>query len=98
MRADCECPYCAAMQEICHDDGYGYEEDGIYQQECSDCGKKFAYTTRIHFYYEVAKADCLNGAEHKWKQTITVPREFTRMRCTDCGEERKPTEEEISLQ
>jgi len=30
------CPYCGAEQEICHDDGYGYEEDVLHQQECSE--------------------------------------------------------------
>jgi hypothetical protein len=23
---DIECPYCDAENEVCHDDGYGYEE------------------------------------------------------------------------
>ena len=49
--SDVECPYCGAEQEICHDDGYGYDEDGDYEQECGECGKTFAFTTSIHFYY-----------------------------------------------
>ena len=28
---DCECPYCGEDQEINHDDGYGYEENGVYE-------------------------------------------------------------------
>ena len=31
---DVDCPYCKAEQDINHDDGYGYEEDGMYEQEC----------------------------------------------------------------
>lgn len=96
MYYDIKCPYCGAKQEINHDDGYGYNEDEVYEQCCCICDKIFAYTTSIMFSYEARKADCLNGGNHKWKKTITVPRQYTKMRCEDCGEERKPTEEEMS--
>ena len=33
---DVECPYCYADQEINHDDGYGFDEDQLYEQECSE--------------------------------------------------------------
>lgn len=92
---DVECPYCGESQEINHDDGYGYDEDTLYNQECSNCDKTFVYTTYIMFYYESHKADCLNGEEHKYKPTMTVPRKYTMMRCTDCEEERKPTDSEM---
>lgn len=91
---DVECPYCGEDQEINHDDGYGYEEDEVYQQECRNCHKTFTFTTSISFYYEAAKADCLNGAEHKYEQTHTHPKKCTRMRCVDCDDERPPTEKE----
>jgi hypothetical protein len=93
--SDCECPYCGADVEICHDDGYGYKEDEIFQQECPKCEKNFAYTICFHIEHEASKADCLNGADHKWKPTRSWPKEFTRMQCNDCGEERKPTEQEM---
>ena len=44
---DVECPYCGKEQEICHDDGYGYDESEIYEQECDDCGRCYTYTTSI---------------------------------------------------
>lgn len=92
---DCECPYCGSEIEICHDDGYGYEEDHTYKQECYNCGKTFTYTTSISFSYDTAKADCLNeGGKHIWKPTRTFPRCATRMCCTTCDEMRDPTEEE----
>jgi len=50
--SDIECPYCGSSQEINHDDGYGYEEDEEFEQECSDCDKKFIFTTSISFNYE----------------------------------------------
>lgn len=84
---DVECPYCGADVEINHDDGYGYEEDLLHEQQCEDCGKMFAYFTVIHFSYTARKADCLNGAEHHYKRTTTYPPEFARLRCKDCGHE-----------
>lgn len=92
---DIKCPYCKAEQEICHDDGYGYEEDEVHQQECWACEKLFVYTTSISFYYQAYRADCLNGAEHKFRATTTYPIECTRMRCVDCDLERQPTEDEM---
>lgn len=92
--SDVNCPYCDAEQEINHDDGYGYEEDLIHNQECDNCDKTFTFTTSISYYYEAQKADCLNGSEHIYKPTITFPREFTEMRCIMCDDERNPTADE----
>lgn len=91
---DIKCPYCNYAQDIDHDDGYGYEEGELHKQECESCEKYFTFTTSIHYYYEANKADCLNGAEHKYKATRTYPIEWTRMECIDCGDERRPTEQE----
>ncbi len=88
MMYDVRCPYCRAENEICHDDGYGYEEDRQHQQECSRCEKTFVYTTYISFSYTAYQADCLNGAEHKFRETTTYPPEFARLQCIDCGEEK----------
>jgi ribosomal protein S27E len=95
---DVKCPYCGNEQYICHDDGQGYSEDEIHQQWCGNCEKYFVYTTYISFHYDVSKADCLNGNPHKYKPTITYPKEFTRMRCVDCGEERPMTDKEMNVE
>lgn len=97
MYSNVECPYCEKEQEINHDDGYGYEEDEVYQQQCDFCDKVFAYTTSIHFTHNANKADCLNEGEHEWKRIATTPIEYTTMGCTMCDERRKPTEDEWKL-
>lgn len=94
---DVKCPYCGEWQEINHDDGYGYQEDETYHQECSDCEKTFTFTTNISFSYEADKAACLNGGEHKYKSSFTYPREYTKMYCTMCDHRRKPTDAEMKL-
>lgn len=88
--SDVECPYCGKDQEINHDDGYGYEEGRTYEQQCADCEKYFAYTTSISFYYDATKADCLNGAEHRWNKPRMQwlderkNQELWSRRCKDC--------------
>ena len=62
--SDAECPYCGADVEICHDDGYGYDESRMYEQECGSCGKTFAFRTVISTDYYTEKAPCLNGGPH----------------------------------
>ena len=95
MNDDVICPYCNKAQEINHDDGHGYDEGCLHQQEC-ECGKIFTYTTSISFYYEAYKAECLNGGEHDYRPTNTYPPEFTKMRCTICEDERRCTAEEMA--
>ena len=84
----CTCPYCDSEVEICHDDGFGYAEDETHKYECPDCGKNFVFTTSIHFYHSADKAECLNGGEHDYKETMTVPRRYTKLRCTMCDDEK----------
>jgi hypothetical protein len=86
--ADTECPYCGADVEINHDDGYGYEEDRIHQQECRSCEKSFVFTTCISFDYSPKKADCLNGGEHTYQKTKTYPPRYAVMECSTCGDRR----------
>lgn len=88
------CPYCNSEQEIDHNDGYGYDEGELHNQECSDCGKSFAYETAIIFHYTTYPADCLNGGEHKYLPIPTIPKEFTKMRCSECGDIRSMTDDE----
>lgn len=94
---DIECPYCNHEQEVNHDDGHGYEEDKLHQQQCDSCDKYFTYTTHISYYYDAYTADCLNDSEHTFKATSTYPKECTRMECTQCGETRQPTEYEMKI-
>lgn len=91
---DVSCPYCGHSQNIDHDDGYGYEEDEIHNQECKKCNKTFAYFTNIIFSYDAFKADCLNGSPHQYQPNKCVPNCFTKMQCIVCGDERTPTDEE----
>jgi hypothetical protein len=92
---DINCPYCGASQEICHDDGYGYEEDSKHEQECGYCDRNFVYQTSISYFYEAEKADCLNGADHSYEPTTTFPVRYTRMMCVGCDKERRCTEQEL---
>ena len=96
MSHDIECPYCGAGQDICHDDGYGYDEDRRHEQQCRSCDKTFVFTTSVSFSYEAEKADCLNGAAHKLEMSSTYPRQYSEMQCKDCDFRRKPTAEEFA--
>jgi hypothetical protein len=91
---DLECPYCEKELEVCHDDGFGYEEGVKHQMECGHCDKQFVFETSISFYYEPEKADCLNGNEHNYEKTRTYPEEFSEMQCTMCDDKREMTEAE----
>ena len=86
----CECPYCEKEVKLNHDDGEGFEEDKVYNRQCSNCGKKFIYITRISFTHTGFKAPCLNGGEHKWAQVIGWPKEEfkNKYRCDYCDEQR----------
>lgn len=91
-----KCPYCDTEVEICHDDGYGYEESTIHHQECHNCNKVFVYETSIVIYHNLSKAPCLNEeTPHEFKRTITYPKTCSRMRCTVCEEERPCTKAEM---
>ena len=97
MTNDTECPYCGAGIEINHDDGAGYAEDEIHQQECHLCEKTFVFNTAISFSYWPVKADCLNGGEHDYHKTKTHPPEFASLRCSMCGDEQPLTAAVIKM-
>lgn len=86
---DIECPYCETEQDINHDDGYGYDENEVFEQECGSCGKTFVYTTHTSHSYDASKADCKNGGEHNLKKKHIFPEEFGVgvMLCADCGDD-----------
>ena len=101
-QADVECPYCDHWQDICHDDGYGYEQDETYHQECEECGKTFTFTTSVVYRHEARKANCLNGGDHRWRSHVGLTFYYPdAKRCTDCdleerGEYRKPVKDDKS--
>ena len=87
---DVECPYCEKPQDIDHDDGYGYGEDVVYEQQCSACEKTFVYCTSVSYYYDAKKADCLNGGEHDMKPVTHYPPHWPDwVRCADCDHNEK---------
>jgi len=86
MSKDLECPYCGNEQDVCHDDGFGYEEDKRHEDYCDSCGKHFVFNTSISFYYEAYKADCLNGEPHNLirKEHDCVDYILKSAECEDC--------------
>ena len=93
---DINCPYCDAELEINHDDWVWFEQDELHQQQCSECEKNFIFTTSIMYLYSSEKADCLNDIEHDYKLSKSYPKQFSKMRCTMCGYERRLTDNEMN--
>lgn len=85
---DIECPYCDILQDINHEDGYGYQEDELCQQTCISCDKTFGYTTGILYVYTPHLMPCANGGEHELRDMRGIPSEdFHGMkRCIHCNE------------
>ena len=54
---DIECPYCKEWQEICHDDGQGYEQDMVNRQMCNGCGNYFKFSANVQYYYTVKRIE-----------------------------------------
>jgi len=94
--SDIKCPYCGHDQDVCHDDGQGYEEDQTHEMCCYECERHFVFHTSISFHYTPKKADCLNGEDHTYEPTNTYPVECTKMACSQCDWRRKPTEAEMN--
>ena len=84
--SDIECPYCKAENNVCHDDGQGYEEDRRHEMECSHCGNGFVFMTSVLYLYTPYKADCLNGKDHNLKPSPSWPYP-DRVECVDCWEQ-----------
>lgn len=93
---DMDCPYCGADQEVCHDEGQGYEEGVKHEHTCQQCGKTFVFQTYISFDYEPSKADCLNGSPHQFKMSKTWPRQYSKMQCQHCDYKRQATSDELA--
>jgi Zn ribbon nucleic-acid-binding protein len=84
--SDVNCPYCSESQEINHDDGYGYEDGGVFEQNCVSCGKEFKFVTSISFTYET-----LCNGDHDLEQSPVArfPHLYSCTRC-DYFESRRP--------
>ena len=91
---DMECPYCGHEFDICTDDSFGCEPSVTYEQECPSCGKYFVFTMDWSPTYYPEKADCLNGEDHTWEASHTYPVDCVRMVCSQCDDDRDPTEDE----
>jgi hypothetical protein len=88
---DMDCPYCGNGVDNNTDQ---WEPEATHEMQCPHCEKYFVFTISYIPFYDVEKADCLNGSEHNHQPMTTYPVEFTEMRCTMCGDMRKPTAEE----
>ena len=84
MKHYVECPYCEAWNEICHDDGFFFEENTKHEMQCDHCEKYFVFETEITYNFSASRADCLNGAEHEWEIIECYP-EFMTKRYCECG-------------
>jgi hypothetical protein len=84
MRQDVECPYCETWNEICHDDGFGLDENTKHEMQCERCEKYFVFETEITYLFSASKAACLNGGDHEWMIIECYPEFMTRRYCP-CG-------------
>ena len=92
MSKDLECPYCGAGHNVEPED----RGDGTaHESQCDECEKNFVFHSHISFDYTPYKADCLNGGDHKWKQTF-AGHSVKIERCEDCQEERSIRDENKS--
>jgi len=92
---DVNCPYCNAEIEICHDDGFGYDEGILHEYECNACDNYFVFTTDIIIKHYAKKADCLNDGNHIYEETKTYPKRYSKLRCKTCGDEKPLPKERL---
>lgn len=95
MKNDVDCPYCESPQEIDTGDSSVYSEGDVHSQQCRNCEKYYVFATAIHVTYDAEKADCLNGSEHDFKETVTYPKRFRKMRCSTCDFEKNLSTERL---
>ena len=88
MSDEAMCPYCKTLQEINHDDGYGYSEDETSYQWCVECELEFAFTTSLSCSYTVECDGRKNP--HKWVEWFIEP---SMEECSACGKTRLKREQ-----
>lgn len=84
------CPYCD------HEESDSWEiesntSDEWVQVECGNCSKTFLMKRVVTVEYTTEKADCANGiVEHKWKNNVSAPREYSigKQTCEVCFSDR----------
>jgi transposase-like protein len=92
MKKDLTCPYCGHEFD---NTTLGLSATTKHQQVCPECKKTFVFRVGYEpYYYDIEPSDCLNGGKHTWVCDVVKPVKFTKMVCSDCGEERNLTEEE----
>jgi len=81
-----ECPYCEKYQDVCQDDGFGTDEDVLYEMTCAYCQKTFVFRVSWTPDFYSKKADCLNGSPHDYVRHKDYFGEYPdRKKCKDCG-------------
>ena len=80
------CPYCLnERQGDCEDIG---DQDKDIEEECSECGKTFIYTTDYDVTFCSRVVPCLNGAPHEWK--VFYEQDAHKVEtCRACGKEQR---------
>lgn len=92
---DIKCPYCGHEQDIDHDDGQGYAESELHEQECEKCEKSFGFYTTISFSYDPVKVPCFNDSDCEWVENrthkwVTDEKHTTIFYCcAHCGKEKR---------
>lgn len=94
MSEQIECPYCDAEID-CNDEDCN-ETSENYESECPKCGKSYTFTVDWSKNIYPAKADCLNDGKHDWKPNGCYPKQYSRMRCSMCNDQRDCTPDELS--
>lgn len=91
------CPYCDSEQS----DSWEIEpnkSDEWFQVECDNCSKIFLFERVVSVEYSTERADCANnlGVEHKWKNRVSAPREYSigKQQCQVCFSDREISAEE----
>ena len=88
------CPYCGHDQEAYLSEIDIYDEDALHEEECEKCGKHFGFNIGTIIVLGERKVSCFNGHPHKWKLSPCSIPEYSKMECTECGEERELTDGE----
>ena len=76
------CPYCGKEHEW--DNDIEPREDSQ-QFDCYECEKTFLIYASITINWSSKKADCLNGASHKWSEWRQIYNDIYDRQCKVCN-------------